>query len=410
MDASGTPDAKMVYLVGATVVTPETVIDRGTVVIGGGTILAVGNADDLPPAPGATIIDGRDRYLVPGFIDLQINGAFGHDFTQEPESIPEVARRLTQFGVSAFLPTLVSAPSDAVWRAQAWMGSRAERVLSGAARPLGLHLEGPFLNPAEKGAHNLAHLRAPALDAIAEWSADRHIRMVTLAPELPDAIDVIATLAERRVVVAAGHSSATYEEARTGIEAGIRYGTHLFNAMAPLDHREPGVVAALLADDRVTIGLIADGIHVHPVLAGLLGQMLSRTRLNLVTDAMAGLGQAAPTEGEGRSKSEGYPLGDVQVELGDGAGRLADGTLAGSLLTLDRALRNLIQFSGCALEDAVRTITVTPANLLGLGDRKGRIAPGYDADLVFLDRELNVEDTMVGGTWAVATGGPEPHR
>jgi N-acetylglucosamine-6-phosphate deacetylase len=215
-----------------------------------------------------------------------------------------------------------------------------------------------------------------------------------MAPELPGALDVTQTLVERGVVVSAGHSNATFAEAQAGIEAGIRYGTHLFNAMPGLHHREPGLIGALLSDSRVTVGLIPDGIHVHPAVVKLAWQALRSERLNLVTDATASLGMPP-----GR-----YRIGPQEVFVDETSARLADGTLAGSILSLDAALQNLMSFAGCSLEEALPTITSTPAELLGLSDQRGRLGPGLAADLVLLTADLDVAMTIVNGKVVYAQG------
>lgn len=211
--------------------------------------------------------------------------------------------------------------------------------------------------------------------------------MVTLAPELPGAPWIVSVLAERRILVAAGHSMATYKEAKEGINAGIRYGTHLFNAMPPYHHREPGLVGAVLADERVTAGLIADGLHVHPGVIKAMWQITHDGRLNLVTDAIAALGMP---DGQ-------YQLGELSVTVEGNSCRLPDGTLAGSTLSLDKAFRNLMTFTGCSLVDALKTVTWTPAALIGLGNQKGQIAVGCDADMVLLNPDYSVDMTIVGG-------------
>ena len=252
---------------------------------------------------------------------------------------------------------------------------------------MGLHVEGPFLNPQKKGAHNAAYLRPPSLDAVANWSPEDGVRLVTLAPELPGALEVVAALTARGIVVSAGHSMATYEEAETGFDAGIRYGTHLFNAMPSVNHRDPGLPGALLTDARTTVGLIADGIHTHPSVIELVWRILGRDRLSLVTDAMAALGM-----GPGQ-----HLLGEYEVVVDDVSARLPDGVLAGSILSLDAAIRNLIHFAGCSLSDALATVTTTPAALLGLQAERGRIAPGYLADLTLLTPDLRVVGTIIRG-------------
>jgi N-acetylglucosamine-6-phosphate deacetylase len=251
-------------------------------------------------------------------------------------------------------------------------------------------VEGPFLNPAKRGAHNPSYLRPPSVEDVANWSPETGVRLVTLAPELLAAVDVIATLTERGVVVGAGHSMASYDQARTGIMAGIRYATHLFNAMTELHHRQPGLVGAVLADERVTIGLIADGIHVHRALVKLIWHMTGDARLNLVTDAMAAMGL-----GDGV-----YHLGDYKVTANGRRATLSNGTLAGSTLSLDQALRNLLNYTGCSQAEAVRTITTTPATLLGIAGKKGQIATGYDADLVLLTPDFRVVATVIDGQMA----------
>jgi len=369
----------------ATVLTPAVADGDGTVLIADGRIVAVGGPD-LSVPPAAELRDATGLLLAPGFIDLQVNGGFGLDFTADPTTIWAVAAGLPRFGVTAFLPTIITSPPA--------VAHAAQRVLAGGpppgwrgARPLGLHLEGPFLNPGKKGAHNPAYLRRPSAADLNGWSPDEGVRLVTLAPELPWAGQAIAELARRGVVVSAGHSLATFDEAAAGFDAGARYATHLFNAMPTLHHREPGLVAAALADPRVTVGLVADGLHVHPALVGLLWRWLGPDRLNLVTDAMAALGMG-PGE---------YVLGDYAVRVAEDAARLADGTLAGCVLSLDAMLRAFLSYSGATVDEALPTITTTPARLLGLGDWLGRIAPGCAADLVLLSPDLRVVETFVGG-------------
>jgi N-acetylglucosamine-6-phosphate deacetylase len=229
-------------------------------------------------------------------------------------------------------------------------------------------------------------MQLPTLEAVDNWSPETQVRLVTLAPELPGALPVISALAERGVVVSAGHSLASFAEAMAGFAAGVRYGTHLFNAMPALHHRDPGLVGALLEDERVIVGLIPDGVHVHPALVKLAWQAAA-PRLNVVTDAMAALGMAP-----GR-----YDLGDFQVTVDETTCRLPDGTLAGSVLGMDTAVRNLITYTGCTLAEAIATVTSVPADLLGLGHHKGSIAPGYDADMVLLTPDLQVAMTIVHG-------------
>jgi N-acetylglucosamine-6-phosphate deacetylase len=329
-------------------------------------------------------VDAAGSILAPGLIDLQLNGAFGADFTADPQTIWDVAVRLPQYGVTSFLPTFVTSPLGTVTAAQATLG-RSPSGFCGAA-PLGLHLEGPFLNPRKRGAHNPAHLRQPNLSTVSDWSPQNHVRLVTLAPELPFALDLVKCLREQGVIVSAGHSMATFEEACAGLDAGITYGTHLFNAMPALDHRAPGLAGALLTDPRVTVGVIPDGVHLHPAVVKLIWQSKGPAGVNMVTDAMAALGMP-PGQ---------YNLGDFIVTVDGTSARLGDSRLAGSILSLDQALRNFIAFTGCSLSEALMTVTTTPARVLGLTDR-GQIAPGFIADMVLLTPDLHIVKTFVGG-------------
>lgn len=372
----------MLAIQNTTILTPDEAVPAGTVVVDDGRIQSVAPNQNVPAQ--ARVIEAKGLTLVPGFIDLQLNGAFGHDFTQNPESIWPVATQLPRHGVTAFLPTIITSPLAVIEKAQAVMAARPSSFTG--ADPLGLHLEGPFLNPQKKGAHNPDYMLPPSLAAVADWSPENQVRLVTLAPERPSALEVVAALTARGVVVSAGHSMATFAEAQAGFAAGIRYGTHLFNAMPAMHQREPGLAGALLADDRAVIGLIPDGIHVHPALIKMVWRAAG-TRLNIVTDAMAALGMP-PGQ---------FELGPYQITVDDQSCRLADGTLAGSILSLDTAVRNLISFTGCTLAEAVATVTTRPAALLGLDGQKGTIAPGYDADLVLLTPDLQPVLTIVNG-------------
>lgn len=306
----------MLAITNVTIITPSRTIQRGTVLIRFGQIEAVDEWTEMSIPSGAGILDGSGLLLAPGFIDLQLNGGFGYDFTRNPESLWRVAARLPRHGVTSFLPTVITSPLSTVRLLQEIWYKGPPRGFNGA-QALGLHVEGPFLNPAKRGAHNQTYLRPPSVEDVANWSPDTGVRLVTLAPELLGALDVIATLTERGVVVSAGHSMATFDQARNGVMAGIRYATHMFNAMPELHHRRPGLTGALLADERVTIGLIPDGIHVHPSLVKLVWHMTGDGRLNLVTDAMAALDM-----GDGV-----YNLGGFKVTVSGRTATLSEGTL-----------------------------------------------------------------------------------
>lgn len=383
----------MLHIKNATIYTPDQVLDNGAVLTDGCKIVAVGRAEDLACPVNTEAVNAAGMILAPGFIDLQLNGAFGDDFTADPVSIWHVAEKLPRYGVTSFLPTIISSPPERVAAAQKIVCGGQPDGFRGA-RPLGLHVEGPFLNPQKKGAHNPKHLRLPSQEAVAGWATETGVRMVTLAPELPGALDVIRVLSGKGVLVSEGHSLATYKEALTGVDAGARYGTHLFNAMAGLVQRDPGVIGALLTDERVTVGFIADGVHTHPAVIRLVWQALGSERLNLVTDAVAALGMP-----EGR-----HTVGDIEVSVDATSVRMEDGTLAGSILSLDQALRNLIDTTGCSLAEALPTVTTTPARALGLKGERGRIGPGYIADMTLLTPDLGVVATITEGQIAY-TGG-----
>ena len=301
-----------------------------------------------------------------GYIDLQVNGAAGYDLTSDPGSVWAVGEALVAHGVGAFLPTLVSPDPATIDRARAVLASGPPAGYRGA-EALGWHVEGPFLAPSRAGAHEPASLRRPDLGVVADWSPASGVRMVTLAPELSGALGLVERLVANGVVASAGHSAATYAEARAGFDAGIAAVTHLFNAMSPLDHRDPGLPGAALADPRVTIGLIPDGLHVHPALVRIVRAAVGPGRLAIVTDAIAALGMPAGT----------YRLAGREVVVADETGdhgrpraaaaRTAEGRLAGSVLAMDQAVRNFAAFCGCSAEEAAVAATTVPAALLRLG-------------------------------------------
>ena len=333
-----------------------------------------------PDPAGAT-----GPYIVPGFVDLHVHGWGGHDAMAGHAALDGMAAALVRRGVTSFLPTAVSAPLDGLHRfaqdVRDW-----EAPVDGA-QPLGFNLEGPFLAPERKGAHDERHLRRPADVPAADLEPMLDgLRLTTVAPELDGALELIAWLVERGVVVSLGHSDATLEQARAGYAAGARSTTHLFNAMSGLSHRHPGLAAAALADDGVAVELIADDVHVDPVLYRLVARSKPANRLFLVSDALP---LAGAPNGRGR-------LGDLEIEVRDGRALLAGSdVLAGSLIALETAVRNLVA-GGISLTDAVAAASRNPAHLLGLEDR-GRIEVGLRADLVELDQALNVQRVWVGG-------------
>jgi N-acetylglucosamine-6-phosphate deacetylase len=351
------------------VVGPSGGLRCAQLVIAGGQIAEI---ELLGPGDSETII-------APGFIDLQVNGFAGHDAGDGREEIAAISELLPRTGVTGFLPTLISRP---LAEGRAFVRAVASAEAPGA-RVLGAHLEGPFLNPAHRGAHDERCLEAPTPDRVGRV-LEQPPRMLTLAPELEGGLEAVRRLACAGVVVSAGHSGATYDEGLAAFEAGVRFATHLFNAMPPLHHRAPGLVGAALDDPRVTAGIIADGVHVHPSLVALAGCAKGPRGLALTTDQVAAAG--APP---GR-----YRLGGRDVTREGDTVRLADGTLAGSAATMDLLLRRAVEQFG--LHRALAMASRTPARVLGLSAR-GRVAVGCDADLVVLGPDLRVRRTLVGG-------------
>jgi N-acetylglucosamine-6-phosphate deacetylase len=372
-------------LSGGTVAGPSGLAD-GDVLIDGERL-----ADPAGSWPDELQLDAAGLIVAPGFIDMQCNGAHGVDLATEPSRLWELGSALPRYGVTAFLPTIVTSPPEILDQALAVLQAGAPSGWTGAT-PLGLHIEGPMLHPRRRGAHAERLLRSPDVELVGRWTRDNGVALVTLAPELPGALDVVHRLIDAGVVVAAGHTDGTAEQLAAGFDAGIRYVTHLFNAMSPLAHRAPGAVGAALADQRVVAGLIVDGIHVHPTAVTAAWRALGPTRLTLVTDAVAALGH-----GPGPAR-----LGTMDVVVGGDGVRLADGTLAGANLALDQAVRNLIAFTGCTPAEAIATVTSTPADVLELFDR-GAVVAGRRADLTVLTPALEVVATIVGGETVFCT-------
>jgi N-acetylglucosamine-6-phosphate deacetylase len=333
--------------------------------------------------------DGGDDspFVAPGFVDVHVHGWGGHAAMGDTAALDGMARGLLRRGVSSFLPTAVTAPLESLVafaeRVRSWM----RHAPDDGAEPLGFNLEGPFLAPARRGAHDASALIAPA-DAPSrtlESLIDR-LRLLTIAPELPGALDLIGWLAGQGAAVSLGHSAATLGEARAGYAAGARSTTHLFNAMSGIDHREPGLALAALLDDGVFVELIVDGIHVDPSLWGLITRLKPVDRLLLVSDALPIAGT-----GDGRGR-----IGGLEIEVNGLRATLAgSSTLAGSVISLDIAVRNLVE-SGVSLPAAVGAASRNPLALLGVTDR-GRIAVGQRADIVELDRDLTVLRVIRGG-------------
>ncbi len=380
--------------------TPQEEIQNPLLFIEDGLISAVSSRAQKEIPKNATLVDLAneglpDAILAPGFVDIHMHGGAGLDVMRAaPAELPHLNQFLTQHGVTGYFPTTVAAPLDQTCAAldrlanaiEAAPVSHAGNGGSVQAQPLGIHLEGPFLSHKRRGVHPPEYLVAPTLAIFDRlWQAARgHVRMMTIAPELPGALEVIAEAARRKVLVSIGHSDAVLEAARAGVRAGARHATHTFNAMRPLDHRDPGILAEVLTDSRISADIIVDGIHVAPEVVQLFLQAKGTDRAVLITDAMAAAGMPDGT----------YQLGPIQVEVKDGK-CTAGGKLAGSVLTMDRAVRNVTQFAGWSLQDAVRAATLNPARAAGLP--QGQLVPGAEANLVVLSPAGEVRKTFVRG-------------
>jgi N-acetylglucosamine-6-phosphate deacetylase len=369
-------------LTSARVLTPDEDVAAAWVAVTAGRIEALGDGE--PPA-AAERVDLSGRLLAPGFIDLHVHGGGGaHFMSGDAGECARAADFHARHGTTALLATTIAAPRDELLRAVAAV---AETSI------LGVHLEGPFLSERRRGAQQAEHLRPPDLDELAALLAAGPVRLVSLAPELPGALEAIEAIDEADAVPALAHTDATYAQAVAAIEAGARHAVHTFNGMRPLHHREPGVLGAVLDDPRVTCEAIADGHHVHPAALRLLYRAKGAGGTVLVTDAIAAAGLP---DGD-------YELGGAPVRAAGGRVETADGILAGSTLTMDTAVRNAHAW-GLPLIDALAAATRTPAWVLGVP--KGRIAPGYDADLVVLDRDLRPVAAYIGGRPVSTASGP----
>lgn len=366
------------------VYTPDRLLAPGTVLVEGRYITAVGTADTVAVPTEAEIIDAGGKAVVPGFIDIHIHGLMGHS-AMGPD-LAFVIRDLPIFGVTAFLGTTLTLPRDETLASLEAMAAVLETPPPGA-HCLGIHLEGPFLSPSRPGMATSEWFEPLNWESFQTFqrAAKGHIRMVTFAPEVGEAMACIPRLIEAGVIPLIGHSNATFEQVAQAVRLGLAHATHTFNAMSPLHHREPGVVGAVMYFDEIVAELIADGVHVHPAVMTILLRLKGLERVVLVSDAapLAGL-----PDGE-------YEWAHKPVFVRNGSCRLADGSIAGAHVLLDTGVRNLVNLVRLPLEQALVPATRVPANVLGV--RKGCLAPGYDADIVLLDDERRPTLTLVGG-------------
>ncbi len=378
----------MIALTAAALFTPREHIEQPLLLLDGEKVAEVSSRAAREVPQGARHFDFPGHVLAPAYLDIHIHGGMGHD-VMEPnaEGLARFEGFLAQHGVAAYLPTTVTAPEENILRALDWLGKRIEKGDAAGARPLGIHLEGPFISHARRGVHPPEYLVPPTLSRFERyWQTSRgHIKVMTIAPEVEGAMEVIAEASRRGVCCSLGHSDSDLPTARAAVAAGAHHATHTFNAMRPLDHRQPGLLGAVLTDPAVTADIIADGIHLDSTVVQLFLRAKGTQAAVLITDAISATGMP-----EGR-----YRLGSFEVEVKGNRCTRGD-TLAGSVLRLDQAVRNVMQFAGWRLEEAVQLASANPAAVIGEKSR-GIVAAGADADLVVLRPRGEVEKTIIAG-------------
>ena len=410
-DTSASARSSFHILITRKLYAPEEIVGPLAVVLKGKTIYTIWRDMDAISAqqrlvlqfPDATIevTDLGSWSLAPGFIDLHTHGSYGYDVTTGSQAdVEALAHTLPRTGVTSFFPTIATLGRTEMLQQVQCVAAAIDKQQNNAAEMLGLRLEGPFISRTKKGAQYEAGIRPPDPSEMEELAQAAHgwVRIVDYAPEEDKDARFLATLVRLGILPCIGHTAATYEQTISAIDGGARHSTHLFNAMSPLEHRTPGVAGALLTDSRATIEIIADGIHLHPAIVKLVSAARSFRDIALITDATA---PAGLTEGE-------YEFVGRKVIVHNGAVRLENGSLAGSVLTLDAAIRNMQRFSGVSWSEAITMATLTPATIASLGLRKGRIAPGANADLVALDDAGIVQRTWTRGQPGFINGTPTP--
>lgn len=393
----------MIFLAGGDIVLPDRILTDASLIIDQGRIVAIDTARGAPA--GASVVNVQESYVVPGFVDVHVHGVEGHDTLDGAGSIAAIASRLPRYGVTAFCPTTVACGPGELAAALEQIATARVSRLRGAARVLPAHLESNFINADYKGAQPSACLRLPnnerrdgqfsgqdILDVLESRAGD--VGIVTLAPEIDGALDLIPRLVRRGHRVSLGHSGADFDQAVAAIDAGARHATHLFNRMTPITHRAPGLAGAALSHEEVIAELICDGFHVHPAMSRLAIAAKGVDGVIAITDGTAGAGLAPGTMTR---------LGGRSIRVSDRAALLEDGTLAGSTLTMDRAFRNIVTMFRSSITEAAILCSTTPARALGL-TRFGVLAEGNAADLVVLDRAFRVSRTFIDGQQVYENG------
>jgi len=389
-------------LLAGSILTPYEEIERGVILVDGHRIAEVGTRDSVKIPAGAAVIDHSDQIITPGFIDMHIHGAAGHDFMEAtPAAVSAIGTFLARHGTTSYVATTITAAIDRTIEAATGLGEivRAARTPDSTAgpavaQPLGVHFEGPFLNVLRRGTHPAADIQKPDIETLKKLldATGGSALVMALAPEMENAMALLELARSRGVRVGIGHSNAVYEDAERAIDAGATHAVHLYNAMRPFSHRDPGIIGATLMDDRVSAELICDGYHVEPVAVRLLVRAKGLQRVILITDSLSAAGMPDGT----------YQLGQFTVHMVHGVCRSAEGVLAGSSIVLEQALRNLVKFTGSSLKECLPCATSNPARLLGFENQKGVIAAGADADLAVLDSNYVVTQAYARGRHAVA--------
>lgn len=374
--------------------TPTEEIPDPLLVVEDGRVARISSRPASARPTDTALVDFGDATIAPGFLDIHVHGGAGLDVMRASlAELPRFGQFLSVHGVTGYFATTVAADLDTTYTALDRLANAIEKPTQPnggkpTARPLGIHLEGPFLSHKRRGVHPPEYLVEPTISIFDKlWQAARgHVRMLTIAPEVPGALEVIAEVSRRNVCVSIGHSDAELPIAIEAVKAGARHATHTFNAMRPLDHRNPGIIGEVLSNDSISADIIVDGIHVSPEVVKVFLQSKGPERAVLITDSISATGMP-----DGR-----YQLGPIQVDVADGKAT-ANGSLAGSVLTMDRAVRNVTKFSNWTLKDAVRAATLNPAKAVGLSGTYGQLAVGSAADFVVMSPEGDVLKTVVGG-------------
>jgi N-acetylglucosamine-6-phosphate deacetylase len=378
--------------------TPVERFDDAVLVVEDGIIAAVGRRDSVIIPDSARALDFGDSVLAPGLIDIHVHGGAGHDVMEASNrGLATIERFLLRHGVTSYCPTTVTAPMWQTLRSLEFLGNAVERSQShggfdpGRARPVSIHLEGPFLSHARRGVHQATDLQPVSGSMFNQmWeAAGGRVGILTLAAELEGALALITEASRRGICVSLGHSNATLSQALAGIKAGARHATHTFNAMRGIDHRDPGLLGAILTSDEMTADIIADGRHVEPVIVDLFVRAKGLDRSVLISDGISATGMPDGV----------YRLGSIEVQVRDGRCEY-DGRLAGSVLTLDRAVLNATRFAHLNFQDALRMVTLNPARVLRIDHRKGVLRAGADADIVVFSLAGEIRQVVLGGRFS----------